>query len=645
MLRRCLIFVFVFFFCVYNHSQTAEEIDSKNAVNTVLAITTKLKHYHKIEPNQDSIFAIINRGKNYTEQYLDLIKLPNKDTITANTFARFYDELGFYYFEKSDYLNALRYFNWALGIYEQTKSQKQEAYNSQNVAAVFRQIGDDSEALKYGQRALLLFESIKDEEGMAITLYTLAILFRELDDVQTANNYAEKALSIYNQLDAAEGKARVYNLLAGIYCDFKEEEKALSYYFESLKIYEGLKYVQGVSNLLNNIGVVYRDQEKFEESKNYLKRAIALSDSVGYQRGKVFGMVNLAEVNYKSGDLQSAKKTGLEALSLARKILDMESVKKGSEFLIKVYQKESNWEKAFEMQEVVLETEKQISKGKKEKILEYEAIRFNYEKEKILEEKEREKENSISAFQKDRQKIILIAAGVIISLLLISLLIGYIRLKESKSKNIKIQKQSDERKLLLQEVHHRVKNNFQIVSSLLRLQYYTLENKEFSKIFEEAIMRINAMSVVHDIIYRQEAFSEINAQVYFDKLLDQLKRLSDKDIQTEALISCGHLKIETLIHLGIITNELFINSIKYGFSGSTENPSVKIVLTENGDCFELNYFENGKGISKNEYESSFGMDLISTVIEQHEGKATLENPSEPWNTHIRVEFIEDVNLK
>lgn len=419
----------------------------------------------------------------------------------------------------------------------------------------------------------------------------------------------------------------------------------MSYYFESLKIYEGLKYVQGVSNLLNNIGVVYRDQEKLEESKNYLKRAIALSDSVGYQRGKVFGMVNLAEVNYKSGDLQSDKKTGLEALSLARKILDMESVKKGSLFLIKVYQKESNWKKAFEMQEVVLEIEKQISKEKKEKILEYEAIRFNYEKEKIIEEKEREKENSLSAFQKDRQKIILIAAGVIISLLLISLLIGYIRLKESNSKNIKIQKQSDERKLLLQEVHHRVKNNFQIVSSLLRLQYYTLENKEFSKIFEEAIMRINAMSVVHDIIYRQEAFSEINAQVYFDKLLDQLKLLSDKEIQTEAVISCGHLKIETLIHLGIITNELFINSIKYGFSGSAENPSVKVVLTENGDCFELNYFENGKGISKNEYESSFGMDLISTVIEQHEGKATLENPSEPWNTHIRVEFIEDVNLK
>lgn len=194
MLRDYLIFVFVFFFCVYNHSQTGKKIDSKNVVSTVLEITTKLKHYHKTEPNQDSIFDVIHRGKNYTEQYIDLIKFPNKDTVTANTFARFYDEVGFFYFEKSDYLDALRYFNWALGIYEQTKSKKQEAYNSQNVAAIFRRIGDDSEALKYGQRALLLFESIKDEEGMAITLYTLAILFREQDDVQTANNYAEKAL-------------------------------------------------------------------------------------------------------------------------------------------------------------------------------------------------------------------------------------------------------------------------------------------------------------------------------------------------------------------------------------------------------------------------------------------------------------------
>jgi two-component sensor histidine kinase len=149
------------------------------------------------------------------------------------------------------------------------------------------------------------------------------------------------------------------------------------------------------------------------------------------------------------------------------------------------------------------------------------------------------------------------------------------------------------------------------------------------------------MSIVHDIIYKQEAFSNINAQEYFEKLLEQLKRLSDKKIETEALITGGNLKIETLIHLGIITNELFINSLKYGFNQNISNPRVKVILTQKENQYELNYFENGKGMEKDEYKKSFGMDLISTVIEQHNGMVSVEDIGEPWSTHIKVKFSEE----
>jgi two-component sensor histidine kinase/tetratricopeptide (TPR) repeat protein len=632
----------LFLFCnYYGFSQFSDKKTPSEIIPNLKDLTEKLKHYHHIEPNADSAYQIIARGKKITENNSELIKIPSEDTLTSNTFARLYDQIGYFYFEKSDYLNALRYFSLSLGIYEQTSNHKEEGYNAQNVAAIFRQVGDDSEALRYAQRALLVLEQLEDDDGVAISLYTLAILHREQGDIQIADEYAERALSIYTRINDLAGKARLYNLLAGINRDYKDDESALNYYYEALRIYEDINLPQGIANITNNIGVILRDQEKFEESIAYFNRATAISDSVDYKRGKVFSMVNLADVNYRAGNYKNAKEIGKQALDLARKILDIESVKKGAEFMIRVYQNESNWQKAFEMQEIVLETEKQISKQKKEQMLEYESIRFNYERDKILEEKEREKANSISAYQKDRQKIILIAAGVFILFLIFSLFIGYAKLRDSKKKNTQIQKQSDERKLLLQEVHHRVKNNFQIVSSLLRLQYYTLENKEFSKVFEEAIMRINAMSIVHDIIYRQEAFSDINAQLYFDKLLEQLKRLSDKDVKTEALISCGHLKIETLIHLGIITNELFINSLKYGFNGKLSDPKVKVVLTQKENHFELNYFENGKGLSKDEYKKSFGMDLISTIIEQHDGKVSIEDVTEPWSTHIKVVFVED----
>lgn len=636
---KILFFTLLLFFNGIAQNNTA--VDSESIVSVLEGFTDRLKHFHLIEPIQDSALSIIQNGQSFVEENIFWVKHPSQDTSISNTFARYYDQVGYYYFDKSDYLNALRYFSWALGIYEQTNDAISEGLDAHNVAAIFRQLGDATEALHYANRALDLFVKIDHPEGEAITLYTLAILHRENGEKVLADELAEQALSIYNSVDDVTGKARVYNLLAGMYRDKGEDEEALAYYKKALKIYEEMEHQQGMANLLNNIGVIFKDKGNYERSQEFIQRAVELSDSANYLRGKVFGMVNLADVYYQKGKHKEAKMIGNDALDLAKKIMDIESVRKGAEFLIQVYKKESNWEKAFEMHELVFETERTISQQKKEKMLEYEAIKNKYEQERLLEQKEREKESSISEFQRDRQRIVLIAAIIIIGLLLISLLIGYFKLKESKRKNLQIQQQSDERKLLLQEVHHRVKNNFQIVSSLLRLQSYTIENKQLSKDFEEAIMRINAMSVVHDIIYKQEAFSEIQPQVYFEKLLEQLKRLSDKAIETEAIVSCGHLKIETLIHLGIITNELFINSIKYGFQDKGKQPRVKVVLEKKSDRFELNYFENGKGLSKEEYSNSFGMDLINTLIEQHDGVVVIDEPTELWNTHIKIEFFEE----
>jgi two-component sensor histidine kinase len=640
MTNKLFLLSLTFFILSIGITQNNHVANSENVSAVLEEFKSKLEYFHLKEPDKDSVLAIIERGEAYTAENNNWIKYPTNDTAKANTFARYFDQVGYFYYDKSDYLSALRYFSWALGIYEQTNDAKGEGFNAHNLAAIFRQLGDATEALRYANRALDLFVKINNAEGEAITLYTLAIVHRENAENEIADELAEQSLSIYNSIDDVIGKARVYNLLAGIYRDKNEDEEALAYYKKALEIYEEMGHLQGMANLLNNIGVIFRDKGAYDLSRDYIQRAIYLSDSADYNRGMVFGMVNLAEVYYSDGNYAEAKKIGKEAIALAKKIMDIESVRKGAEFLIKVYKHESNWEKAFEMHELVFDTERELSQQKKEKMLEYEAIKNKYEQERLLEEKEQEKERSIADFQRDRQRILLLAAIIIIALLLLSLFIGYYKLKETKRKNLQIQQQSDERKLLLQEVHHRVKNNFQIVSSLLRLQSYTLDNKEFLKDFEEAIMRINAMSVVHDIIYKQEAFSEIQPQLYFEKLLEQLKRLSDKSIETEVVISCGYLKIETLIHLGIITNELFINSIKYGFQEKGKKPRIKIVLAKKTDRFELNYFENGKGLSKKEYENSFGMDLINTLIEQHDGEVVIEDPSDIWNTHIRIEFFE-----
>ena len=147
------------------------------------------------------------------------------------------------------------------------------------------------------------------------------------------------------------------------------------------------------------------------------------------------------------------------------------------------------------------------------------------------------------------------------------------------------------------------------------------------------------MSIVHNIIYRQETFSEIDSKDYLEKLVQSLKQSSgnpriDIEIETQK----PKLKIETLIHLGIALNELIVNSFKYAFTSDHNEPKIRIFLNELGDNeFELIYQDNGVGINKEMDQASFGMELIQTLIEHLEGSVDISS-QENWKTTISIKF-------
>src|SRR5690554_5899464 len=190
------------------------------------------------------------------------------------------------------------------------------------------------------------------------------------------------------------------------------------------------------------------------------------------------------------------------------------------------------------------------------------------------------------------------AAIVLFILLAIFLFIFYYRFKTTKEQNKIITKQSEERKLLLQEVHHRVKNNFQIVSSMLRLQSYNFEDEELRKNFNEAVNRINAMAIVHNVIYRQEKFKDIDAKNYLERLVENLHKTGDSRIVISIKSEEIPFKIETLINLGIALNELITNSFKHAFHLTSVDPKIQISLRKlDNKTFELKYKDNGVGFS------------------------------------------------
>ena len=188
-----------------------------------------------------------------------------------------------------------------------------------------------------------------------------------------------------------------------------------------------------------------------------------------------------------------------------------------------------------------------------------------------------------------------------------------------------IQKSLKEKEILLREIHHRVKNNLQIISSMLNLQEEKIKNPQDKMLFLESINRINSMALIHELLYNSEDLSSIDMQIYFADLISNIKStlvISSKPINIVFNIEEVCLNINIAVPLGLISNELLTNSFKHAFSG-IENPKIEITMQiENGDSLYLKIEDNGTGFKTTRdlgKPDTLGFELVNALTQQING--------------------------
>lgn len=190
-----------------------------------------------------------------------------------------------------------------------------------------------------------------------------------------------------------------------------------------------------------------------------------------------------------------------------------------------------------------------------------------------------------------------------------------------------IQNKSDENNILVKEVHHRVKNNLQIVISLLRIQSDELNSAETKKQFNEAINRIMSISLVHQKLYQEKELSNINIKDYLEELFQEIARYSQRHDDVKLNIETTPLRIglKTVIPLGLLANELLTNSFKHAFeNGQKGSISISISPLED-DFFEFKYSDSGQW--RADKKNGFGTELISVLTQQLDGDVKREGSS------------------
>ena len=207
-----------------------------------------------------------------------------------------------------------------------------------------------------------------------------------------------------------------------------------------------------------------------------------------------------------------------------------------------------------------------------------------------------------------------------------------------KLKNKQIEINLKEKELLVKEVHHRVKNNFQIVSSLLELQSKGLEDKKAIELVNDGKVRIKSMALIHQKLYQNEN-GLIDFEEYVFNLVNELATIyaPEKKIGVKIIVNNIFFDVDTAIPLGLIINELITNAYKHAFLDNEGDLKIEI-RRETEEDFVLEVVDNGIGISNEDKikdSKSIGLYLVNRLTKQLQGKLTFKNEN---GAHYKIVF-------
>ena len=191
--------------------------------------------------------------------------------------------------------------------------------------------------------------------------------------------------------------------------------------------------------------------------------------------------------------------------------------------------------------------------------------------------------------------------------------------------------QLQEKEILIKEIHHRVKNNMQVIISILNLQASFIKNKKVISILQDSQSRIKTMALIHEKLYQTKDFSNINFSEYITNLFKYLftsLKSPNQNVDYEIKTGSFPLEIDTTISLGLITNELVSNSFKYAFTNEV-NCKIEVALIKHDENnLELIIKDNGKGLPPGfDYKNteSLGLQLVCLLTEQIQGKLDVQS--------------------
>ena len=480
-------------------------------------------------------------------------------------------------------------------------------------------IGDYNRQMQVIKEAVLLSEKSKNTKSQMIVLRLLGNAYYNLSNYDSQLQSYKKAFEIAKEAQDTAMQIVFYNSIGYAYKLKNKLNLALENYNKGLQLYKKSKPAnleRPYANLLGNSGLIYTEMGNYKEALKCFKVSKKVRLSLNHL-GHIAGSdLDIAELYEKQHQLDSAIFYNNQAIARVKIIDGKEWILRGFKNLSKIYEKQYRFKQALYYKKKEDSLHKlmiNVSALKKQSYLQAE---IDYEKRMIALNKEKE-----ILSQEISNKFVMGVIGIF--LLLISIVVIWLvsqKNKKIKQVNKKLSAGNKEKEVLLKEVHHRVKNNLQLVSSLLSLQSKTVANKKVQQILLEGTDRIKSMSLVHQRLYEKGKYTDIEFKSYTTQVVENL--IASYKIKNSIQFNIHAIEvidIDFAITLGLIINEAITNTLKY--NRKRKNLKIEISFVKTAQKYTLKIKDNGVGfdVAAAQQKNTLGLRLISILTNQLEG--------------------------
>ncbi|MDG1397252.1 MAG: sensor histidine kinase [Polaribacter sp.] len=544
--------------------------------------------------------------------------------------------------ELSDYEKGKKYLNQALPIItaDHLRAKCYQALGDYGRFTLKRNI-----AIKNYTAAETIFKALNDDYNVAQCIHRKADVMGGTVKWETIIEYYEEAITYYKKAGDSTRVAGCTSNIGEDYVHLNQNKKGLSQFLKAYQINRNNeKNLYLESHVLCEIGKIYKDSIHLKQRDTFFINALDHFKKISNLDGVAYSSLLLGDLYFQENKIDEAKILGHEGLKIAQKYGHKLKIIRGYDLLTRIYEKEKDYKNALINYKDYKNYNDSISKKDMLEFMSEMETKHEVEKKNTaLIQTEREKNTA-----KSQRNLI----GFFVLILAILLIILYIyqrklkksntllviKKKEIENINLDLEETINYKNVLLKEVHHRVKNNLQIICSILEMQIDASGSLNLRNKLQTSIDRIFSMALVHEQLYTDDSKETIDAHAYFTDILDAIvssQQKSNKQIEIHIDMDEIELNLGVALPLGMILNELITNAFKYAFKEKSKG-KIEVSLQNQQHNYTLSISDNGSGIDTSKQRTnSIGLQLAKDFTTQIRGKLTCSVDN---GTHYKIKF-------